>query len=100
MIGLVLGAIALILFGALAYLGVIRRWTPTMRGFGRYLGFACLYWGVSLALFAGAAAVDRASTAHTVLLWAGIAFLFFGILTFLYFPRFLLPRWWKDEHDD
>lgn len=100
MTGLLIGSIVLTVFGVLTHLGVIRTWLPTMNGFGKHLGFTVLYWGVCLGLFFGASVVDRDTTIHEVLVWGGIAFLFLGILSFLYYPRFLLPRWWIEEHED
>lgn len=97
MILLVLGSAALTLFGVLAYLGVIRRWSPVDRGLDEYLGFSALYAGLTLGCFALSGATKHLA-AGDVFLWAGCVLIVVTLLSIFYLPKFLLPKWWKDAH--
>lgn len=94
---LLIGSIVLTVFGTLAYLGVIKRWSPVDRGLDEYLGFSALYGGLSLASFAIAAAFDD-SLLTDVFFGVGAALILFTILSIFYLPNFLLPAWWKAQH--
>lgn len=91
-------AVALLIFGTLAYLGVIRRWSPVDRGFDEYLGFAALYFGLSFSCLVASTLVPDESAVREVFIWTGLALLLFSIVIMFHCPRILLPKWWKDKY--
>lgn len=88
-------ASAFVIGGILAYSGIWKGWIRVARGYGTYMGFCLLYFGI--ALIAGAIAV----TAGVGTPW-GISLLVLAallvvvsIVGFWWLPSFLQPAWFR-----
>lgn len=94
----VLGSLAFLIGGVLAYTGRWQRWAVTTRLGAYAVGFSLLYFGL-----AGVCAAIFFALRGTPFLPVGVAFLIVcvpaalvAVLSIFWLPRFLLPRWFKD----
>lgn len=91
--------LALIVAGAAAYAGRWRRWAFARPVFSYAIGFGVLYVGIGMVVFGvvtvfGDAVpldVQRGAAAIVLALFAMM------LLSLFWFPRFLTPRWFRQE---
>ena len=92
-------AVAFVVLGVLAYLGLWKQWMRTSRGYGTYIGFCLLYIGLALTVAGLALSLDvvRSPLGAVLLTIAGVLLLV-AIVGFWWLPSFLQPAWFRRMH--
>ena len=99
MFGVLVFGLLMIFAGCLAYAGRWRSWAFARPVFSYGVGFGCLYMGLAFVLGWTALTVLPASMRGLMLVLLGIsgALMLLMLLSFWWFPRFLQPRWFREE---